>query len=255
RPLRDQHRVGDQDARRPFVGLEDSDRLARLDQQGLVPLEPAQLADDGVERLPRTGGAAGAPVDDKVLRALRDVGVEVVHQHPHRGLLRPAEAGNSSPPRRPNRPPPPRSPGRVGVGGFAHLRVPTTDSAASTIEPPRISASAAATSGATIRSGPTPATCLRSATRTALVAGDGSSGRRSSCARAAAHSSTARMCARLSSTVRSFNAAPHPIETWSSCIPDVGIESTLAAAARRRFSATSAAAVYWATMRPEFTPG
>src|SRR5207249_4414678 len=38
-------------------------------------------------------------------------------------------------------------------------------------------------------------------------------------------------------------------------MPEVGTESTLAGAARRRFSATSAAAVYCATMRPEFTPG
>src|SRR5438477_1698599 len=255
RPLRNQHRVGDQDPGRPLVRLEDSDRLARLHQQRLVALETAKLADDGVEGLPRTGGAAGAAVHDKVFGTLGHLRVEVVHQHAHRGLLRPAEARDVLATRGPNRPSPPRSPGRGRVGRSAHLRVPTTDSAASTIEPPRMSASAAASSGATTRSGPTPATCLRSAARTAPVAGDGSRGRRSSCARAAAHSSTARMWATLSRTVRSFNAAPQPIETWSSCIPDVGTESTLAGAASRRFSATSAAAVYWATMRPEFTPG
>ena len=38
-------------------------------------------------------------------------------------------------------------------------------------------------------------------------------------------------------------------------MPEVGIESTLAGAASRRFSATSAAAVYWATIIPELTPG
>ena len=38
-------------------------------------------------------------------------------------------------------------------------------------------------------------------------------------------------------------AALQAIETWSSCIADVGNESTLAGAARRRFSAHIAAAV------------
>jgi hypothetical protein len=42
---------------------------------------------------------------------------------------------------------------------------------------------------------------------------------------------------------------------WSSCIALVGSESTLAGAARRRFSATIAAWVYWASISPESTPG
>ena len=45
-----------------------------------------------------------------------------------------------------------------------------------------------------------------------------------------------------------------PIDTWSSCMAEVGSESTLAGAASRLFSATMAAAVYWAIIRPEFTP-
>ncbi len=44
------------------------------------------------------------------------------------------------------------------------------------------------------------------------------------------------------------------MDTWSSCMAEVGRESTLAGAARRRFSATMAAWVYWASIRPEFTP-
>ena len=59
----------------------------------------------------------------------------------------------------------------------------------------------------------------------------------------------------MSSTVRSFSAAAQPIETWSSCIPEVGTESTEAGAASRRFSATIPAAVYWAIISPELTPG
>jgi histidine ammonia-lyase len=40
-----------------------------------------------------------------------------------------------------------------------------------------------------------------------------------------------------------YTAAAHPIDTWSSCMADVGSESTLAGAASLRFSATRAAAV------------
>src|SRR5256884_4449612 len=263
RPLGDQHRVGDQNARGPLVGVEDANRLAGLHEQRLVALQPPQLADDRIERFPRARGPARTSIDDQVLRMLCHLRVEVVHQHPHRRLLGPTKACELGSPRRPDYPP--GSPAgraqgafsvrRVGVVGPAHASAPTTDSAASTIAPLRISAAAAASSGATTRSGPAPPTCLRRTSRTDAVAGEGSSGRRSSWARAAAHSSTARMCAKLSSTVRSFRAAPHPIDTWSSCMPEVGIESTLAGAARRRFSATSAAAVYWATIRPELTPG
>ncbi len=36
---------------------------------------------------------------------------------------------------------------------------------------------------------------------------------------------------------------------------DVGMESTLAGTARRRHSETSAAALYWAIISPESTPG
>src|SRR5207249_3307576 len=109
-----------------------------------------------------------------------------------------------------------------GLDRPAHFSRPATASAASITSPLLINASAAASSGATTRSGPTPLTCLRRSLRTAPVAAAGSSGARISCARAAAHSSTARMLVRLSSTVRSLSAAPQPIETWSSCMPEVG---------------------------------
>ena len=54
----------------------------------------AQRGDDRVERLPAAGGAAGAAVDHEVLGVLGDLGVEVVHQHPQRGFLLPALAGD-----------------------------------------------------------------------------------------------------------------------------------------------------------------
>ncbi len=93
RPLADEVRVRDQDPRRPLVGAEHGDGLAGLDEQGLVVGEAAQLADDGVERLPAAGRAARAAVDDEVVGVLGDLGVEVVHQHPQHGLLLPAAGG------------------------------------------------------------------------------------------------------------------------------------------------------------------
>ena len=53
---------------------------------------------------------------------------------------------------------------------------------------------------------------------------------------------------------RSFRAAAQPIETWSSCIADDGIESTEAGTARRLSSETMPAAAYCAIMSPESTP-
>jgi hypothetical protein len=70
-----------------------ADGLAGLDEQRLVVLEVPELADDDVERVPRARGFAGPAVDDEVLGALGDLGVEVVVQHAQSGLLHPAFAG------------------------------------------------------------------------------------------------------------------------------------------------------------------
>ena len=92
-PLGDEVAVRDQHAGRPFVRLHHTDRLARLDQQGLVAFETAKLPHDRVECLPGTRRPAGAAVDDQIVGALGHLGVEVVHQHAQRGFLRPALAG------------------------------------------------------------------------------------------------------------------------------------------------------------------
>ena len=42
---------------------------------------------------PRPRRAAGPAVDDEVVGVLGDLRVEVVHEHPERGFLRPAAAG------------------------------------------------------------------------------------------------------------------------------------------------------------------
>ncbi len=92
-PLGHEVGVGEQHPRRPLVGAKHADRLAGLDEQRLVAGQRAQRARDRVEGLPRARGAARAAVDDEIGGALGDVRVEVVVQHPHCRLLRPAAAG------------------------------------------------------------------------------------------------------------------------------------------------------------------
>ena len=93
RPVAHEVGVGQQHPRRPFVGAEHADRLAGLDQQGLVLLHGFQGAGDGVERGPGPDGAAGAAVDHQVIGALGDLGVQVVHEHAQRGFGLPALGG------------------------------------------------------------------------------------------------------------------------------------------------------------------
>ena len=101
-PLRHEICVGDQDARRAGVRLPNRDGLAALNDQRLVVLQPAQGADDRVEGLPGTRGAPVTAVNDEVVRTFGDLRIEVVHQHPQRGFLRPADAGKLRSARRPN---------------------------------------------------------------------------------------------------------------------------------------------------------
>ena len=93
RPVADQVGVGDQHPRRPLVGPDHADRLAGLDEHGLVLAQLGQRAHDRVERLPGPGGPAGAAVDDQVVGSLGHLRVEVVHQHPQRGLGLPGPGG------------------------------------------------------------------------------------------------------------------------------------------------------------------
>ena len=97
RPLADEVRVGDEDPRRPLVGPQHADRLARLDEQRLVVAERAELADDRVEGIPAPGGAPGPAVDHEMVRVLGDLRVEVVHEHPEGRLLLPAATGQLGP--------------------------------------------------------------------------------------------------------------------------------------------------------------
>ncbi len=90
-PVADQVRVGDEHARRPLAGPQHPDRLAGLHQQRLVVSQRAQGPHDRVVRLPVPGRLAGAAVDHQLLGVLGHLRVQVVHQHPQRALLLPAE--------------------------------------------------------------------------------------------------------------------------------------------------------------------
>src|SRR5262249_55944556 len=60
----------------------------------LVVFEIPKAAHDRVERRPITRGTARSAVDDQVIRAFGNLGIEVVHQHPERGFLMPSLAGD-----------------------------------------------------------------------------------------------------------------------------------------------------------------
>ncbi len=93
RPVADEVGVRDQHPRRPLVRAHDADGLARLHQHRLVVAQRGERADHRVERAPVAGRAAGAAVDDEVVGAFRDLGIEVVLQHPQRGLGLPRTGG------------------------------------------------------------------------------------------------------------------------------------------------------------------
>ena len=90
RPFGHEVGIGDEHARRVLVRAEHADGLARLDEQGLVFVQPFERLDDLVEAFPVARRAADAAVDDQALRVLGDLVVEIVHQHPDRGFGGPA---------------------------------------------------------------------------------------------------------------------------------------------------------------------
>ncbi len=95
------------------MGAKDADGLAGLDEQGFVVFERAEGADDGVEAGPIAGGAAGAAIDDEVIGALGNIGIEVVVEHAQGGFLMPALAGDGG------------TAGCADDGRDAHCKTPT----------------------------------------------------------------------------------------------------------------------------------
>ena len=94
-PVRHEVGVGDQHARGILVGAEDADGLAGLHQQRLVLFQRAQACDDPVIGFPVARRTADAAIDDELLGAFGDAGIEVVHQHPERRFGEPALGGES----------------------------------------------------------------------------------------------------------------------------------------------------------------
>ena len=90
RPLANQIGIGDENARRPFMGSEDRNRLAGLHQQRFVVLQPSKLPNNRLERVPGTRRSTGPAVHDQVVGPLGNLGIEVVHEHAQRGFLLPA---------------------------------------------------------------------------------------------------------------------------------------------------------------------
>jgi hypothetical protein len=68
-------------------------------------------------------------------------------------------------------------------------------------------------------------------------------------------SSMARHTSVLATTSRALRAEVMPMDTWSSRLAEVGMLSALAGCTRTLFSFTRLAAVTWAIMKPEFSPG
>ena len=251
RPVGHEVRVGDQHPRRPLVRAEDADRLARLHEQRLVVAERAQRRARSRRRPPRSARRG---------RCRR-------RRRGRRGARRPRGRGCSSasaarPPaasrgRRARCPRGARTSAARAHSSSGHRSLRSPPRPPPAARPPATSASAAASSGASQRSGPGPGTAARTAASAARGARRGLQRRAQVEPRAAAQvSSTARIAGQVGERRRGACAPPpQPIDTWSSCIALVGSESTLAGAARRRFSATIAACVYWAIIRPELTPG
>ena len=95
------HEIGvrDQHARGIRVCREHPHRLARLHEQRLVVFQHAQRPADRVERGPIPRRFARPAVHHEVVGSLRDLGVEVVHQHPQGSFLDPSLAGFRCPAR------------------------------------------------------------------------------------------------------------------------------------------------------------
>ncbi len=89
RPVRDEVRVGNQDAGRVGMGAKHANRLSGLHKQRLVVAQRLQGFGDEVEVLPSAGGLADAAVHHEFVGVLSNLRIEVVHQHPVRGFGEP----------------------------------------------------------------------------------------------------------------------------------------------------------------------
>ena len=85
------------------MGAQDADRLAALDEERFVVPEREQRTHDRPQRVVVPRRLAGAPVDNELFRALCDLRVEVVQEHPQGRLGRPGPGIQLRSARRSNR--------------------------------------------------------------------------------------------------------------------------------------------------------
>src|SRR5262249_15106893 len=142
-----------------------------------------------------------------------------------------------------------RSGGRLSLRRFGHAA-----RAASRSAPESMSRPTASMSRWISRSTSRVGTDSRSKRWAAATPRPARSGRRKSRACAATSSSTARQLRVKSATWRALSAAVIPMLTWSSRPAEEGMESTEAGWLSPRDSATRAAEVTWAIMKPELSP-
>ena len=259
-PGRHQQRVCDQDAWRPGMRPEHRDRFARLHDQRLVVLEPAQRVDDGVEGGPAARGAPRTAVDDEIVGAFGDRGVEVVHQHAQRSFLRPPLAGDRRPMGRADLSMEGAHLAGGAVGGsnlktyarvvklkvkISYLTSPAHEFSS---DPVAIIDAIRSMSGDGGRSSPSAATPDRTCACTRWSSGEVTSGASRSSAWLAHRISIATTRVASATARSALSAAPMLMLTWSSRLAEVGMVSTLAGWARVLISDARAAAVTWAIM-------
>ena len=85
------HEIGicDENSGRPFVGLENPDRLSRLDEQSLIIFKFGERAHDGIKGGPVPSRLACTPIDDQFLWVFSNGGIQIVVEHSDRSLLAP----------------------------------------------------------------------------------------------------------------------------------------------------------------------
>src|SRR5947209_2086446 len=75
------------------MSLENTHGLSRLHQQSFIIFEVAKRAHDRLVALPIARRAPRASINHQILRTLRHLSIEVVHQHAHSSFLLPPFAG------------------------------------------------------------------------------------------------------------------------------------------------------------------
>jgi hypothetical protein len=98
-PVRDEVGIGDQNAGRVGVGVEDRHGFPGLDEERLIILQLAQRRQDGVQALPVAGGLTSAAVDHQILGPFGHLGIQIVLEHPVGGLGEPRLAAERGPSR------------------------------------------------------------------------------------------------------------------------------------------------------------